>query len=361
MPFFSTAQRSPVAGTATRGLRELMAQREATRQYNLERQDRMDMLIAKKQEEARLRALSTSLLGIKNFNQENLTAWAVANNVSSDDLSALAPAIKQREQKEEWVDIETPTQTGQKNLKTGKKVLTDKPDPIRTYVDEEDENFVWQRESGTDKIIGRTRKPEGDDGSGSGSGRGKLDKVADWYLKTKAEVEKAYYGDNLEPTENQRQNFDRAMLRAETLIMDTANEFNIPHEAAVPYAMSQIRQEKVWATDAERNLPEVNRGITPATRSNDETVDAVREMKRNGMPIRVIGEALKNKGWTDLEVTEMLDTAANLISAREAGFNEAKLRSTAIGEGQSVRSPDGTLWTRRGEYLISDDGRKVRK
>lgn len=360
MAFFSTASRSPIAGTATAGLRDLTKQREQKRQFDIQNQARLDELIAKKQEEARLKNLSQSLLGLKNYDQENVTAWAIANSVSADELTALEPVMKQREQQTEYVDIETPTQTGQVELKTGKKVLTDKPKAEPRLIDEEDDTWVWQRNPVTNEITGRARKPEGVTGTAAGKKKG-LDKVADWYLKTKAEIEKAYYGDNLEPTDIQRQNFDRAMLRAESLIMETAESFNIPHEAAVPYAMSQIRQEKVWTVDAEQSLPPVNRGAYAATSSTDETIEAIQQMQRNGIPSRIIGEALTNKGWNATETAKMMETAAQLVSASQAGFNVTKLKNTPIAVGQSIRDPKGVLWTRQGDFLVSEDGRKVRK
>ena len=74
----------------------------------------------------------------------------------------------------------------------------------------------------------------------------------------------------------------------------------------------------------------------------------------------MIGAALLDKGWTDTEVAEFMSTAASLVSAKEAGFNLVKLRSTSIAEGQSIKDPKGVLWVRRGKFLVSEDGRKVK-
>lgn len=389
MPFFSTAANSPQAGTATRGLRELTAQNEAKRQFDIKDERLMDQLIAKKTEEARMKTLSNSLLGLKKYDQENVTAWAVANSVSADELNALEPVMRQREQRTEFIDIDTPTETGQKNIATGQKFTTAKPgkvitkteggfvsqydpitnkllsrhevtEPAKRVINKEDDNFIWQEDPTTGQVLNRVQKPKVA-GTGAGGKVTKADKVEDWYLKTKAEIEKAYYGDNMEPTDVQRQNFDRAMLRAETSISEISSSLGIPKEMAVPYAMRLIRQEKVWGVNADASLPEVNRGVTAFTSSEGDTVQAIKDLRRTGTPDYIIGDALAQKGWTSDEVSELMILSTKLVPAKAAGFSAKKLADTRIAEGQSIKDKQGTLWTRKGKFLVSEDGRRVRK
>lgn len=391
MPFFSTAQNSPRAGTATGGLRDLMRINEAKRQFDVQDEARMDELIAVKQEEARMKALSQSLLGLAKYDQENVTAWAIGNSVSATELKALEPVMKQREQQTEYIDINTPTEIGQINKATGQKFVTQKgkkvvtkteggyvsqydPDtskllnrhkveePAQKVVNKQDENFIWQEDPDTGQILNRVRKPvvEGADGEGKSSVT-KADKVEDWYIKLGSEMDRAWYGDNEVRTETQRQNRDRAMLRAEDRVAEMSASLGISKEAAVPYAMRQIRQEKVWAVNADSSLPEVNRGMTAMTSSEGDTVQAIKDLRRTGTPDYITGDALVKKGWSPEEVSELMINSTKLITAKAAGFNEEKLAATRLGEGQSVRDNRGILWTRRGKYLISEDGRRVRK
>ena len=370
MGFFSTASRSPIPGTATKNLLDYILQDEQNQKLSKIEQ-------AKSAEASRIKGLSQSLLAVDMLDQDKLTVWAIQNEVSATELKALEPVIKQKEKEETWVDEETETHTQQRNFKTNQVInrvakpvkLINKEDQFSTWqedpitgekksikdketklINKQNATHEWQENPITGEIKNRIEKKDP-------SEIGDKDRVADWYLKTEAQIRALYLGDNMQPSDAQRASYDRALLKAETEIEETSKRLNISKEDAVPIALSRIRKTAVLGQELKKTLPPVNRGITNFTSTQDETIKEVRNLVKSGVPVQSIGEALVEKGWQDNEVSELLDTAINELTPVQANLDVNKI--STLRDGQSV-VVKGVLWTRRGKYAVSDDGKKVK-
>jgi hypothetical protein len=382
MATFSSAARSPVAGSLGRTLLPgILQRREAA---NTRRDEQMQKMA----QQRRRNELSQGLLGLENIDQKTVTDWAKANSVTAAELKELKPILDQRKkppkdekfspvQKDEFGrQFQTspkgerkylPTVEGEKTDPLYGPVETDEagrqfqlnPKGKREYLPEiKDPNEGKYSEVMTDQYgreyqLGPKQKrhylPS------TSTGQGEVNKVAPWYQTMINENTRFYASGNLEPTRVQQSNIDRANTRTENLVNQLAHKYGKSQGEVYPIAQSIIRKERNMTREVVNTLPPAD----PGFRGNQqESTLMARDMLNNQVPNHIIGEALTTKGWTNEQVTEIMDVANSLVAPETVGIDMNKLRKRVPNEGQSI-IVDGARWTRRGKYLQNAQGEKV--
>jgi len=359
MAFFSTAANSPKPGDAARisNQREGLRQREAETQQIAD--ERAKRYIDKRNQEMRRDELSKSLLALPKMDKENVTAWALANSVNAEELTAMEPILKARKEtidktKSYGAVKEDPIGFYQEDEATGLRTYHKKKKGTstgQTFTTYEDKIGEYQLNDATGKKT-YTHK--------NTTGAAKTDKVAPWYTAMKQETKFLYIGDNMEPTDVQRDNYNRAMLRGSTRLEKTSNELGISKTEALPYVMQQQRKDRQMVQDTTANLPTIERGMFSIKSSMADTAAEVRELSKSQMPTPLIGEALAEKGWAPQEVADILKAAAVTITLKDSELSPLKLQGTNLQIGEGFIDDKGVMWTKMNGYLEAEDGRRVR-
>jgi len=406
--FFSTASRSPRPGDIGTELLDLDLRRDS---FEASQEQTQNTLLRNAMAEARNKKLSQSLLGLEDVSKEGVQLWAQENQVTAQEFDSLKPILEQKLKPIKYLNKENEREYWQENPDTGEKFNIVKKDKTpKRYLNKENEHATWQEnpetgerinyqeKKGPKKEYGAVLKDENDnryqispegkrvyidqpkgiteqyspvmtDETGReyqtapngkreylpSTGQEGLNKVAPWYNTMTKDIRNYYTSGNFEPTAVQQANIDRATSRTYTLVNKISQEQEITQAEAYPIAVSQITKERNVSRVVDETLPAANKGFSS---NQQETTLLVKDMINNQVPTYLIGEQLLDKGWTDQEVSEILNTAARLIPASQAGIDLQTLRQNMPKQGYSVLV-NGKRWTREGNYLINKEGDKV--
>jgi hypothetical protein len=347
MAFFSTAQRSPAPGTATQLLGTIPQQQAAEAQK--------DKMVQEALQNARVAKLSDSLLGLEDKSEQGVLQWAKFNNVSAPELKILDPILKQAQ-----VDVVTPTtytegvdDQGFRYKEDNKGDRTYHPKFVQPSLGS-DTDGKWQEDfdKQTGKRILRHSKT-GDVKAFPGQGSSETEKVPAWYKEITRYAERSAFADNISPTADQRAYVQSTTNRLMDLTQQFAQQYNITPEEAVPVAMQQFGKEQLWSRDLKKAFPAAKPGGLLGKGNFKETQKMTQQFLNQDIPKHVIGKSLREKGWDEGSIANMITIGENVIPFQRSGLDPSLLRNANLAEGQMFWAGPGNMWKKRGRYLVN--------
>jgi len=322
MGFFSTAKRSPEPGSLSIGLLNFYANEEKIKALQIAKDASQNALAQKAlqvyKKNQRYETLTKSLNTLVSPTQKDIETWMQTYNVSGAEYKQFKDMIQQKIDKHKFVEQTLPDGSIiSLNTETGaEKVIKKAPDK---YVNKEDEYNTWQENVRTGQKVNVKSKVAKTDS-----------KIEPWYKNLQTTLRARYFSDTMVPEQDQRDNYDRAMLRAQRKVNEISKSFNISKNKALPIALNTIRKEDAQIKQVTTSLPEVSRsnivGLGDGTKP--ETNQIIKKFINLGTPPFIIGKALKDKGWNDTEVINFLQEAIKVKSPTKLNINIQKVKNT---------------------------------